>query len=247
LVTGQVALEAPSENCFSRIARKITEWGLQVDPQELKEAYFYSKVLSNAQLQKIASLRRSFLRPRTSSPTPVSPSGQNTAEALPNVLQGQLRNTNTRNTYKAARSFFNFVSINLSEATPTVIEEAERRPKLLGKWKCNRLPTSNEVLDNTERRRSQSRAQACRSQWEGNGVRNSPTPGGTASETPKSPKGERRPKLLGMEAYSAAHPMRSWIIRNGGAHRAKHKPVVLNGRGTASEIRQPKGNGVRNS
>jgi hypothetical protein len=136
-----VALEAPSENCFSRIARKVTEWGLQVDPQELKEAYFYSKVLSNAQLQKIASLRRSFLRPRTSSPTPVSPSGQNTAEALPNVLQGQLRNTNTRNTYRAARSFFNFVSINLSEATPTVIEEAERRPKLLGKWKCNRLPT----------------------------------------------------------------------------------------------------------
>jgi len=115
-------------------------------------------------------------------------------------------NTNTRNTYRAARSFFNFVSINLSEATPTVMEEAERRPKLLGKWKCNRLPTPNEVLDNTERRRSQSRAQACRSRWEGNGVRNSvfppldascargngvrnsPTPGGTASETPKSPK-----------------------------------------------------------
>ena len=35
--------------------------------------------------------------------------------------------------------------------------------------------------------------------------------------------------------------MRSWIIRNGGAHRAEHKPVVLNGRGTASEIRQPQG------
>ena len=50
-----------------------------------------------------------------------------------------------------------------------------------------------------------------------------------------------------MEAYSAAHPMRSWIIRNGGAHRAKHKPVVLNSVFRPLDASCARGNGVRNS
>ena len=48
--------------------------------------------------------------------------------------------------------------------------------------------------------------------------------------------------------------MRSWIIRNGGAHRAEHKPVVLNRRERRpNSVFRPldascaRGNGVRNS
>ena len=74
---GPGGARGPSENCFSRIARKITEWGLQVDPQELKEAYFYSKgafehpVTKNSELAEVVFTAADF-HPRTT----VSPSGQ---------------------------------------------------------------------------------------------------------------------------------------------------------------------------
>src|SRR6267154_2478424 len=41
--------------------------------------------------------------------------------------------------------------------------------------------------------------------------------------------------------------MRSWIIRTGGSHRAKHKPVVLNSVFRPLDASCAKGNGVRNS
>ena len=51
----------------------------------LLEGAFERPVTKNSELGEVV------FTAATSSPTPVSPSGQNTAEALPNVLQGQLR------------------------------------------------------------------------------------------------------------------------------------------------------------
>ena len=50
LQTGQVAVEeAPSEAQFSRITSQILAWGSQIDLQQLKEAYFHSKLISRSQ------------------------------------------------------------------------------------------------------------------------------------------------------------------------------------------------------
>jgi AraC-like DNA-binding protein/ligand-binding sensor protein len=62
LETGQVALETPSEEQFSRIARQIVEWGSQVDLQQLKEAYFHLKVLSPGRYAGVIRLLEIFGR-----------------------------------------------------------------------------------------------------------------------------------------------------------------------------------------
>ncbi|MGH8048141.1 MAG: helix-turn-helix domain-containing protein [Chthoniobacterales bacterium] len=46
LQTGQVALHPPTAARFDRIARKIIEWGVNVDLRRLEQAYFHSRVLS---------------------------------------------------------------------------------------------------------------------------------------------------------------------------------------------------------
>jgi len=61
LQTGQVAVqEAPSEAQFSRITRQILEWGSQIDLQQLREAYFSSKVLSPSQYAAAVRLLEIF-------------------------------------------------------------------------------------------------------------------------------------------------------------------------------------------
>jgi AraC-like DNA-binding protein/ligand-binding sensor protein len=56
LQTGQVALKKPSETQFSKITRKLAEWGSQVDCKQLKEAYFRSKVFSARQYAGVIRL-----------------------------------------------------------------------------------------------------------------------------------------------------------------------------------------------
>ncbi|MBV8901692.1 MAG: helix-turn-helix domain-containing protein [Verrucomicrobia bacterium] len=56
LVTGQVALDAPSEAQFERITRQIIAWGSQIDLKRLKEAYFHSKVLAPGQYAGVIRL-----------------------------------------------------------------------------------------------------------------------------------------------------------------------------------------------
>jgi AraC-like DNA-binding protein/ligand-binding sensor protein len=60
LETGQVALEAPSETQFSRIADQIVKWGSQVDLERLKGAYFRSKVLSSSRYAGVIHLLEIF-------------------------------------------------------------------------------------------------------------------------------------------------------------------------------------------
>jgi len=61
LQTGQVAIgESPSEKQFSQITRQLAEWGSQIDLQQLREAYFRSKVLSQSQYDGAVHLLEIF-------------------------------------------------------------------------------------------------------------------------------------------------------------------------------------------
>lgn len=60
LQTGQVALKKPSETGFDRITQKLSEWGSQLDLQQLKDAYFRSKVLSTRQYTGVIRLLNIF-------------------------------------------------------------------------------------------------------------------------------------------------------------------------------------------
>jgi AraC-like DNA-binding protein/ligand-binding sensor protein len=61
LQTGQVAVEeAPSEAQFSRITRQLDEWGSQIDVNQLREAYFRSKVLTRSHYAGVVRLLEIF-------------------------------------------------------------------------------------------------------------------------------------------------------------------------------------------
>lgn len=49
LQTGQVALQKPTKAKFSQIARRLIEWGTQVDLRKLEDAYHHSRVLQPKQ------------------------------------------------------------------------------------------------------------------------------------------------------------------------------------------------------
>lgn len=60
LETGHVLLARPSERKFRRIARELIRWGSEVDLKRAEEAYFNSRVLSEAQYQSIVRLAAIF-------------------------------------------------------------------------------------------------------------------------------------------------------------------------------------------
>ena len=56
LQTGQVRTEKPSRKQFLRITRQLLEWGLNVDLNQLEEAYFSTQVLSPRQYAAMVRL-----------------------------------------------------------------------------------------------------------------------------------------------------------------------------------------------
>ncbi len=60
LRTGQVFLKPPTEEDFQDALARLIEWGVTVDPDELRAAYFASKVLTPAQHQSILRLLKLF-------------------------------------------------------------------------------------------------------------------------------------------------------------------------------------------
>ncbi len=60
LQTGQVAMEAPSDEQFNRMSRQLIKWGVDVDLKELREAYFNSRVMSPEQYQAFVRLIETF-------------------------------------------------------------------------------------------------------------------------------------------------------------------------------------------
>lgn len=49
LQTGQVLLDEPSQNGFTKVARDLLDWGASVDLKSFEEAYFQTRVLSQSQ------------------------------------------------------------------------------------------------------------------------------------------------------------------------------------------------------
>ena len=62
LQTGQVLLDQPTKFRFDRTAKKLVDWGVQVDLRKVREAYFHTKVLSRKQYRAILRLLEIFGR-----------------------------------------------------------------------------------------------------------------------------------------------------------------------------------------
>lgn len=60
LTTGQVFCKKPTEAQFSRTAKLLAEWGVQSNANELREAYFDTRVLSSRQHESIVKLLTIF-------------------------------------------------------------------------------------------------------------------------------------------------------------------------------------------
>jgi AraC-like DNA-binding protein/ligand-binding sensor protein len=60
LETGHVLLTQPSKTKFKRMARELIKWGSEVDLKRAEEAYFNSRVLSEAQYQSMVRLATIF-------------------------------------------------------------------------------------------------------------------------------------------------------------------------------------------
>lgn len=60
LQTGQVFTKRPSEAQFERTVELAREWGLDMDREELRNAYFNTRVLSSKQLQSMVQLLNVF-------------------------------------------------------------------------------------------------------------------------------------------------------------------------------------------
>ena len=56
LQTGQVFKKKPTNAQFEKTAKLIAEWGLEVDREEMRKAYFETKVLSSKQYEAMISL-----------------------------------------------------------------------------------------------------------------------------------------------------------------------------------------------
>ena len=62
LQTGQILLKQPTKFRFDRAARKLVEWGVDVDPGKAREAYFHTKVLTKKQYRSMLRLLEIFGR-----------------------------------------------------------------------------------------------------------------------------------------------------------------------------------------
>jgi len=60
LQTGQVFRRKPTEAQFRRTAKQVAEWGLEVEPAELKKAYFETRVISRQQHKSVVTLLSIF-------------------------------------------------------------------------------------------------------------------------------------------------------------------------------------------
>ncbi len=62
LQTGQVLLKKPKKFHFDRVARKLVEWGVQVDLGKTREAYFHTRLLTKKQYRSMLRLLHIFGR-----------------------------------------------------------------------------------------------------------------------------------------------------------------------------------------
>ncbi len=60
LQTGQILLHRPTRRDYSRIARQLTQWGVEADLQRVEAAYFQTRVLTTQQYESILRLLTIF-------------------------------------------------------------------------------------------------------------------------------------------------------------------------------------------
>jgi AraC-like DNA-binding protein len=60
LQTGQVFRKKPTQSQFNRTARLVAQWGLEIEANRLKQAYFATKVLSSRQHEGVVKLLSIF-------------------------------------------------------------------------------------------------------------------------------------------------------------------------------------------
>ena len=60
LMTGQVFRSKPTQSQFERTAAMVSQWGIEVDREELKQAYFATRVMSPRQQESAVTLLRIF-------------------------------------------------------------------------------------------------------------------------------------------------------------------------------------------
>ena len=60
LQTGQVLLEKPDQERFSRITKQLLKWGMNSDLKQIEEAYFQTKVLAEEQYKGFVSMLETF-------------------------------------------------------------------------------------------------------------------------------------------------------------------------------------------
>src|SRR6516162_1586413 len=53
LQTGQIFRKKPTQSQFDRMAKLVSEWGIETDRNKLQEAYFSGKVVSNRQHESV--------------------------------------------------------------------------------------------------------------------------------------------------------------------------------------------------
>ncbi|HND59892.1 MAG TPA: PocR ligand-binding domain-containing protein [Opitutaceae bacterium] len=60
LQTGQVLVDQPSKAQFARATRQLVKWGAEVDPRQLEEAYFQTRVVTRKQYEAMLRLLTIF-------------------------------------------------------------------------------------------------------------------------------------------------------------------------------------------
>lgn len=60
LQTGQVFCKKPTESRFNRAAMQVAQWGLEIEKDQLRKAYFSTKVLSSQQHDSVVKLLAIF-------------------------------------------------------------------------------------------------------------------------------------------------------------------------------------------
>ena len=60
LQTGQIFRKKPTQSQFDRMAKLVSEWGIETDRNKLQEAYFSGKVVSNRQHESVVKLLSIF-------------------------------------------------------------------------------------------------------------------------------------------------------------------------------------------
>jgi len=139
LQTGQVFQRKPSEAQFTKVARQLEEWGMDVEKGELRDAFFSTRVLSRRQHEAMVMLLKIFamhlstvsnqvlVRQENSEPPMITRAkefiGKNQGEAL---SLGQVAKAVNTSTFYFCKMFKKATGLNFTDyVSRTRIEKAK--------------------------------------------------------------------------------------------------------------------------